>query len=115
MDIKELSKYFLSQEIVRYYPGFDSISNTILRKTSCDFLERKFFVQYPCSSYSKQSIQIHTVSSPAEPKDMLNVFNPLTVYRTTRRREQPATMAVYWKYVVVRGQGSVESHRDEDN
>lgn len=41
MDIKELSQYFFPKKSVRYYPGFDSISNTIFRKTSCDFLERK--------------------------------------------------------------------------
>lgn len=73
---------FFGQEIVRYYPRLDTRSNTILRKISCNFLGmNKFSLQHQFKTVSR-AIPYHHLQ---DQKDILNVLNSLTVYRTTRR------------------------------
>lgn len=82
IEIKEPSEPFLGQDIVRYYPRLDTRSNRILRKISCNFLGmNNFFLQHLFKTVSR-AIPYHHLQ---DQKDILNVLNSLTVYRTTRR------------------------------
>lgn len=82
IEIKEPSEHFLGQDIVRYYPRLDTRSNAILRKISCNFLGmKKFSLQHLFKTVSR-AIPHHHLQ---DQKDILDVLNSLTVYRTTRR------------------------------